>query len=89
MAARLNAATPTAGDGYELDIIAATVIGGTSLSHGGDGTILGSLIGALIMGVVRNGMNLLLVSSNWQRVVIGCIIVFAVSVDVYSKKRRS
>lgn len=87
MAARLNAAAPTAGDGYELDIIAATVIGGVSLM-GGHGSVLGSLVGALIMGVVRNGLNLLVVSPNWQRVVIGGIILLAVAVDVYGKRRR-
>jgi len=87
MAARLNAAAPTAGDGYELDIIAAAVIGGVSLM-GGQGSVLGSLVGALIMGVVRNGLNLLVVSSNWQRVVIGGIIIFAVTMDVYGKRRR-
>ncbi len=85
LAARLDAATSVAGDGFELDVIAAVVIGGTSLS-GGQGGVIGSLIGALIMGVVRNGLNLLLVSSHWQRVILGIIILAAVTVDVLRKK---
>lgn len=85
LAARLDAATSVAGDGFELDVIAAVVIGGTSLS-GGQGGVIGSLIGALIMGVVRNGLNLLLVSSHWQRVILGLIILVAVTVDVLRKR---
>lgn len=85
LAGRLDAATSVAGDGFELDVIAAVVIGGTSLS-GGRGKIIGSLIGALIMGVVRNGLNLLLVSSHWQRVILGLIILLAVTVDVVRKQ---
>ena len=85
LAARLDAATSVAGDGFELDVIAAVVIGGTSLS-GGQGGVIGWLIGALIMGVVRNGLNLLLVSSHWQRVILGIIILAAVTVDVLRKK---
>ncbi|MDI9440439.1 ABC transporter permease [Candidatus Darwinibacter acetoxidans] len=85
LAARLDAATSVAGDGFELDVIAAVVIGGTSMS-GGQGGVIGSLIGALIMGVVRNGLNLLLVSSHWQRVILGLIILLAVTVDVLRKK---
>jgi ribose transport system permease protein len=68
LTARLNSAQPTAGTMYELDAIAATVIGGTSLL-GGEGTLVGALIGALIMGVLRNGLNLLNVSSFFQQVV--------------------
>ena len=77
---RLNSAQPTAGIAYELDAIAATVIGGTSL-FGGEGSIGGTVIGTLIMGVLRNGLNLLNVSSFWQQVVIGVVIVTAVYVD--------
>lgn len=77
---RLNSAQPTAGIAYELDAIAATVIGGTSL-FGGVGSIGGTVIGALIMGVLRNGLNLLNVSSFWQQVVIGVVIITAVYVD--------
>ena len=72
---------------YELDAIAATVIGGSSLL-GGEGTVSGTLIGALIMGVLRNGLNLLNVSSFLQQVVIGVVIIGAVLVDMSLKKRR-
>jgi ribose transport system permease protein len=61
-------------------VIAATVIGGTSLS-GGEGTILGAFLGAVIMGVLRNGMILLGVSSFWQQVVIGIVIIIAIAID--------
>ena len=87
LTARLNSAQPTAGTMYELDAIAATVIGGTSLL-GGEGTILGALIGALIMGVLRNGLNLLNVSSFFQQVVIGVVIIGAVLVDMSLKRHR-
>lgn len=86
LAARLDSAEPQAGDGYELDAIAAVVMGGASLS-GGEGTIWGSLVGALIMGVVRNGLNLLNVSAYWQKAAIGSIILVAVWLDV-SRRRR-
>src|SRR6267143_1122727 len=71
---------------YELDAIAATVIGGTSLL-GGEGTVVGTLIGALIMAVLRNGLNLLSVSSFFQQVVIGSVIILAVLIDMALKKR--
>jgi len=80
LTARLNSAQPIAGINYELDAIAATVIGGTSLS-GGVGTLQGTLIGALIMGVLRNGLNLLGTSSFFQQIVIGIVIITAVLVD--------
>jgi ribose transport system permease protein len=80
LTARLNSAQPIAGIMYELDAIAATVIGGTSLT-GGSGTLIGTLIGALIMGVLRNGLNLLGISSFLQQVVIGAVIIAAVLVD--------
>ena len=72
---------------YELDAIAATVIGGSSLL-GGEGSMTGTLIGALIMGVLRNGLNLLNVSSFLQQVVIGLVIIGAVTVDMALKRRR-
>jgi ribose/xylose/arabinose/galactoside ABC-type transport system permease subunit len=81
LTSRLNSAQPVAGVMYELDAIAAAVIGGASLL-GGAGTALGTLIGALIMGVLRNGLNLLDVSSYVQQVVIGAVIVFAVMIDM-------
>ena len=87
LTARLNSAQPIAGIMYELDAIAAVVIGGTSLA-GGEGGVGGTLIGALIMGVLRNGLNLLGVSSFLQQVVIGLVIVFAVLLDAVLKKKN-
>ncbi len=88
LTARLNSAQPIAGIMYELDAIAATVIGGTSLM-GGEGTLAGTLVGALIMGVLRNGLNLLGVSSFLQQIVIGTVIIIAVLVDATLKNRQS
>jgi ribose transport system permease protein len=88
LTARLNTAQPIAGINYELDAIAATVIGGTSLS-GGDGSLGGTLIGALTMGVLRNGLNLLGVSSFLQQLVIGVVIIAAVLVDRVLKEKRA
>jgi ribose/xylose/arabinose/galactoside ABC-type transport system permease subunit len=87
LTARLNSAQPIGGIGYELDAIAATVIGGTSLM-GGQGSVLGTLVGALIMGVLRNGLNLLGVSSFVQQVVIGAVIILAVLMDTAFKRPR-
>jgi ribose/xylose/arabinose/galactoside ABC-type transport system permease subunit len=87
LTARLNSAQPIAGNMYELDAIAATVIGGTSLM-GGEGTLGGTLVGALIMGVLRNGLNLLGVSSFLQQIVIGGVIVVAVLLDTVLKRRH-
>jgi ribose transport system permease protein len=88
LTARLNTAQPIAGIMYELDAIAATVIGGTSLT-GGEGGLGGTLIGALTMGVLRNGLNLLGVSSFLQQLVIGLVIVVAVFVDLRLKEKRT
>lgn len=88
LTARLNSAQPIAGLAYELDAIAATVIGGTSLM-GGQGSIAGTLIGALIMGVLKNGLNLLSVSSFMQQVIIGLVIIAAVMMDALLRRRRS
>jgi ribose/xylose/arabinose/galactoside ABC-type transport system permease subunit len=88
LSARLNSAQPIAGIMYELDAIAATVIGGTSLM-GGEGKILGTLIGALIMGVLRNGLNLLDVSSYVQQTIIGLVIISAVFLDMSLKKAKN
>jgi ribose transport system permease protein len=87
LTARLNSAQPIAGLSYELDAIAATVIGGTSLM-GGQGSVVGTLIGALIMGVLRNGLNLLGVSSFVQQVVIGVVIIAAVLLDTLFKQPK-
>jgi len=88
LASRLNSGQPTAGTGYELDVIAACVIGGASLS-GGAGTVAGALIGALIMGVLRNGCNLLDISAFWQQVAIGAIIIIAVFIDQTRRARAT
>ncbi|MDZ7261316.1 MAG: ABC transporter permease [candidate division KSB1 bacterium] len=87
LASRLSTGQPTAGTGYELDVIAACVIGGASLS-GGIGTIWGALAGSLLIGVLRNGCNLLDISAFWQQVAIGSIIVVAVFIDQYQKARK-
>jgi ribose transport system permease protein len=88
LTARLNSAQPIAGIMYELDAIAATVIGGASLM-GGEGGLGGTIIGALIMGVLRNGLNLLGVSSFVQQIVIGLVIVFAVLIDTALKRMKN
>lgn len=88
LTSRLNSAQPIAGIMYELDAIAATVIGGTSLM-GGEGKISGTLVGALIMGVLRNGLNLLGISSFIQQIVIGSVIIMAVLIDMQLKKTRN
>lgn len=80
LTSRLNSAQPTAGESYELDAIAAVVLGGTSLT-GGKGWIFGTLVGALIIGVLNNGMNLIGVSSFFQQVVKGVVILLAVLID--------
>ncbi|OBQ92508.1 ABC transporter permease [Mesorhizobium sp. M4A.F.Ca.ET.050.02.1.1] len=84
LTARTTAALPQAGIGYELDAIAAVVIGGTSLA-GGRGSLLGTLIGALIIGTINNGMDLMGVSSYYQQVLKGTIIVVAVIADQFRK----
>ncbi|MEY2407335.1 MAG: ribose transport system permease protein, partial [Verrucomicrobiota bacterium] len=86
LSSQLKSGAPTYGTGYELDIIAAVVVGGTSLS-GGEGRIFGSLIGAFIIGVIRNGMNLTGVESYDQKVVLGLVILGAVLLD-QAKRRR-
>ncbi|MHB8279598.1 MAG: ABC transporter permease [Candidatus Humimicrobiaceae bacterium] len=88
IAARLNSAQPALGAGYELEAIAAAVIGGTSLS-GGDGTILGTIIGAFIMSVLINGLRILSVPQEWQTVFTGLIIILAVYMDIIRRRRRS
>ena len=85
LTSRINSGQPTAGIMYELDAIAATVIGGTSLV-GGEGSVIGTLIGALIISVLRNGLNLLNVSSYWQQVIIGLVIALAVFLDKFRRR---
>jgi len=84
-ASRLNSATPLAGQGYELDAIASTVIGGTSVS-GGEGSIIGTLVGVLLLNVVSNMFNLLGIQVYIQYLIKGIIILTVVGFDSYSKK---
>jgi ribose transport system permease protein len=88
IASRLNSAQPALGQGYELDAIAAVVIGGTSLS-GGAGTMLGTVIGAFIMSVLTNGLRILSVAQEWQTVVTGVIIILAVYTDILRRRARA
>ena len=85
-AARLNTATPKAGTGFELDVIAACFIGGASAS-GGVGKVLGAVIGAFVMGVMNNGMSILGIGIDYQQVIKGLVLLAAVFVDVYNKRK--
>ncbi|MFN8531394.1 MAG: ABC transporter permease [Anaerolineae bacterium] len=85
IAARLNSAQPSLGQGYELDAIAAVVIGGTSLS-GGEGSILGTVIGAFVISVLTNGLRILSVPQEWQMVLTGAIIIVAVFLDMIRRR---
>lgn len=84
-AARLNSASPQAGQSFEMDAIASCYIGGAS-AYGGIGTVGGALIGALIMGVLNNGMSIMGIDSNWQQVIKGLVLLAAVAFDVISKQ---
>jgi ribose transport system permease protein len=86
LTSRVISAQPSAGLSYELDAISAAVIGGASLS-GGEGTILGTMIGALIMGVLKNGLNLMNVSQFWQQVAMGIVVIGAVYLDIVRRRR--
>jgi putative multiple sugar transport system permease protein len=86
--ARFNSAAPSAGNMYELDAIGACFIGGAS-AYGGVGTVGGSVIGAVFMGVLNNGMSILGVDANWQRAVKGIVLLVAVLVDISTRKNRS
>ncbi|MFP4977993.1 ABC transporter permease [Paenibacillus sp. CN-4] len=87
MASRLNSAQPSLGAGYELEAIAAVVIGGTSLS-GGQGSILGTVIGALIMSVLTNGLRILSVPQEWQTVIVGGVVILAVYADILRRRNK-
>lgn len=84
-ASRLYSGQPTVGQGFEMDVIAATVLGGTSMS-GGVGKIGGTMIGAIIIGVLSTGMNLLKIPSFYQMIVMGLVVLAAVYIDVCRKK---
>lgn len=85
-AARFNAASPKAGTNFELEAIAASFIGGASMS-GGVGTVLGAIIGGLVLGVLNNGMNLVGVGTDWQQVIKGLVLLAAVGFDVWNKRK--
>jgi putative multiple sugar transport system permease protein len=85
--ARLNSATPKAGVGFELDVIAAVFIGGASMS-GGVGKIVGAVVGAFIMGVMNNGMSMLGIGNDYQQVIKGLVLLAAVIFDVYNKQKQ-
>jgi ribose transport system permease protein len=83
---RLSSAQPNTGEGFELDAIAAVIIGGTSLM-GGRGTIWGTLVGAMVIGILNNGFNLMAVDAHYQLVAKGVIILLAVLLDQYLKRK--
>ena len=85
--ARLNSATPNAGDGFELDVIAACYIGGASAA-GGIGKVIGAVVGAFIIGVMNNGMSIMGLGIDWQQVIKGLVLLIAVFFDVYNKNKN-
>ena len=86
VAGRLNAATPKAGNMFELDAIAACFIGGASAT-GGIGTVIGAIVGGLVMGILNNGMSIMGVSVDWQQAIKGAVLLMAVLFDVYTKNK--
>ncbi len=88
VASKLNNGQPAAAEGYEMFAIAATVLGGTSLT-GGSGSVLRAMFGVAIIAIINNGMNLMQISSYWQKIMMGVIILIAVAIDMVQKKRAS
>ena len=88
MASRITSGNPTVGNGYELDAIAACVIGGISMS-GGSGSIIGTVLGVLILGVISNGFDILGISSNYQMIMKGLVILLAVFIDIRARARKT
>lgn len=88
VASRLNSSTPNAGEGFELDVIAACFIGGASAS-GGIGKVIGAVVGAFLVGVMNNGMSLLGIGIDWQQAIKGFVLLLAVFFDVYNKSKSS
>ena len=86
--ARLNSATPKAGQGFEMDAIAACYVGGSAVS-GGVGTVIGAVVGGLFIGVLNNGMSIIGISTDWQQAIKGFVLLAAVAFDLYSKSRSS
>jgi len=87
LSARMYSGQPSVGEGYELDAIAACVLGGVSMS-GGVGRISGTIFGVMVIGIISNGLNLMNVSSYWQLIVKGCIIMIAVLIDTQKGKKN-
>ena len=85
--ARLNCAAPSAGTGFELDAIAACYIGGASAT-GGVGTIVGAVVGGLVMGVLNNGMSILGIGIDWQQGIKGLVLLAAVAFDIYNQRNK-
>ena len=86
--ARLNSAEPLAGQGYEMDAIAASILGGTSM-QGGKGNIIGTIIACLILNIMKNGLTLLAISSHYQEILTGLILLISVLISESEQRRRS
>ena len=87
MVGRLNAGNPNAGNSFDMDTIAATIVGGTALS-GGEGTVVGTLFGALLLGIIKNSLVMLDVNMYWQTVAVGAIIILVCAVDYFAQSKK-